>query len=112
MSPLALAAGQHHLAIEDLVAPNAGHGQPVALAAKICDLLVFNKGDRPEALLTALVRRGSSIEGKPSGACGRNETLTLPTVISGLQLPVPRNQRCDVTAALDPTGKLVSTGGG
>src|SRR5262249_40577323 len=59
MSPLALSAGQHHLAIEDLVPPNARNGQPVALAAKVGDLSVVREGNRLKSLFARFVLRGS-----------------------------------------------------
>jgi hypothetical protein len=62
MSPLALAAGQHYFAIEDLFAPNAGDGQPVALAAKRRDLFVAREGNRLKSLFARFVLGGSSIK--------------------------------------------------
>ena len=49
MAPLRAAAGEHHLAIEDALALQAGHCQPVALAAQIGHVLAVRERDRLEA---------------------------------------------------------------
>src|SRR5262245_30020854 len=112
MSPLALAAGQHHLAIKDLVPPNSRDSEPIALGAKIGDLSVTREGNRLKPFFARFVLRGSNIKCQRSSAARRNEAVTRPTRISALKLPISRDQRRNVTAAPSLTGEPVSTGSG
>src|SRR5690242_2743446 len=104
MSPLPLAAGQHHFAIKDFVAPNARDGQPVTFAANIADLAIVSEGNRPKSLFTRFFLNGSDIKCQRNATVRRNKAVTPSTSVSAFQLPVSRNQRPNVTAALGPTG--------
>jgi hypothetical protein len=78
MPPLALAAGQHHFAMEDLVASNARDGQPVALAAKVRDFFGRETTSR-DVSFRCFSKPGRRFHGRPSVVIEKNTSVSRPT---------------------------------